>query len=159
MGSELKFHNLDIVIRRIKSVGGGAPGYMKKLLNSAMEEDVVPEWKKHIGLTDHTLQELAKLGYPYARRCPTDSFVHPDSEVHIQSGDLIAATEVNEIDANGQYAVRLANTNPVYEYLRYGTALMRPRDPAAATMRDALPKIKSRLSEGVKNAVIEYFKR
>lgn len=159
MSTELKFHNLDIVIKRIKAVGGGAPTYMKKILNEAMTEDVLPEWKKHIGLSDHTLKELAKLGYPYANRLPPDSFVHPDSEVHIQSGDFIASTTVNEVNTGGGYKVQLTTANPVYEYLRYGTALMRPRDPGAATMRDALPKIQKRFAEKVKDAIIEYIKR
>jgi hypothetical protein len=156
MPSELRFHNLDIAIEKIRSIGGGAEAYMAQLVRDAMHEDVWPQWVAHISLNDHTLEDLRKLGHPYSTRYGADSFMHKDEDVHIQSGDLLNASHIVEVRPG---VMHLINTAREYVFLRFGTSKMRPRDPGAAALRDALPAIKKRFAEGVKNAIIKYVSR
>jgi len=150
--SAVKFHDLEIQIGKIRAIGGGAEKYMQELCLEAMQDDIWPSWIKHISLTDHDLSQLSKLGYPYSTRYAADSFVHPDEDVHIQSGDLLANSRI-EIAGD---AVQLVNSSIEYEYLRYGTSRTRMRDPGGAAMRDALPSIKKRFADGVRNAIINF---
>jgi hypothetical protein len=151
-----RFHNLNISMAHIRAIGGGAPKYMGELVKQAMEQDVWPRWLKHISLTDHSLQDLANLDHPYANRYAIDSFAHPDEDVHIQSGDLVNKSRMEFEGGSDRFVARLINESEEYVYLRYGTSKMRMRDPAGATMREALPAIKKRFADGVKAAIIQY---
>lgn len=153
--ASVKFHNLDIAIRRIKAIGGGAPKYMNEVLNRVMHEDIWPRWIANISLQDHSLADLANLGHPYSTRFDVDSFIHPDSEVHKQSGSLVENSHIVSTITPGGCSVKLTNTSPHYIFLRYGTRYMRMRDPAGETMRQALPYVKRRLTEEIKAAVIK----
>jgi hypothetical protein len=149
---EAHVNDLEISIQKIRSIGGGAAAYLKATLMDAMQLDVLPEWQAYIGLDDHSLKDLAQLGHPYSTRYGTDSFVHPDEYVHIQSGDLLHSSHIED---QGD-AVVLVNTSEHYKYLRFGTSVMRMRDPGGAALRDALPKIKKRFADAVKGALIDY---
>jgi len=152
---EAHIHDLEISIAKLRSIGGGAAAYLKRTLMDAMTLDVMPEWQKFVGLDDHSLKELDALGNPYSTRYGTDSFVHPDEYVHIQSGDLEHSSRIED---HGD-SVQLVNQSEHYKYIRYGTSVMRMRDPAGAAMRDALPKIKKRFAEAVRGALIDYIAR
>ncbi len=151
----VRFHNLDVVIKRIKAVGGGAPRYMQEVLGRCMNDDIWPLWIKNISLQDHSLADLRRLGHPYAVRFDVDSFVHPDSEVHKQSGSLVESSHVNTTSDGGSCRVTLSNNSPHYVFLRYGTRKMRMRDPAGEVMRLARPLIEKRIAEEIKNAVVQ----
>jgi hypothetical protein len=153
----VRIHNLDIVINKLRSVGGGAPQYMREVLDRAMREDLWPAWIEHISLDDHSLEELAKLGHPYSRRYEVDSFIHPDSEVHAQTGSFREASSIRNTEGPKGPVVQLVNTSPHYVFLRYGTRTMRMRDPGGAAMLQALPKIQKRFADEVKQAVIDYY--
>jgi len=155
----LEFHELDIFIGKIRSIGGGAEKYMADLVLKAMQDDVWPQWIRHISLTDHSLKDLAALGYPYSTKYGKNSFVHLDEDVHIQSGDLLASSRIETVKGPTGTSVRIVNSSREYIYLRYGTSIMRARDPGGAAMRDALPAIKARFRTGVKDAVIKYIER
>ena len=149
---EAHIHDLEISIGKLRSIGGGASKFLKDTLEAAMREDVWPAWQKFIGLDDHSQADLDALGNPYALRYGTDSFVHPDAYVHIQTGELEHSSQI-ETTSDG---MRLVNTSDHYQYLRYGTSVMRMRDPAGAAMADALPKIKKRFADAVRGALINY---
>jgi hypothetical protein len=154
----IKFHRLTIVINRIKSLSAAMPQYMEDVMMRCMTDDIIPFWRQHIGLQDHSLEELAKLGHPYSRRFAVDSFIHPDSEVHEQSGSVMESTQIVADSVPGGRRVRLICTSPHWIFLRYGTRTMRMRDPAGVTMRDALPKIKARIHREIRGAIVEYMK-
>lgn len=154
-----RFHNLNISLDHIRAIGGGAPKYMSDLVTLAMGVDVWPIWLKHISLTDHSKQDLDRLGNPYATRYAIDSFAHPDADVHIQSGDLVNKSRLEYEDTSTRSVARIINESPEYIYLRYGTSVMRMRDPAGATMAEALPAIKKRFADGIRSAIIEYVTR
>ena len=126
---------------------------MHDVLMRCMNEDLLPRWYEHIDLEDHDLEELRKLGHPYAVRFGVDSFMHPDSEVHKQDGSLYEGTSVQ---TKGN-AVILVNTSPHYIFLRYGTSTMRMRDPGGAALGEALKPIKARFATEVRGAIVQYF--
>lgn len=152
----VRIHNLDVVVDKLTKLGGGASKFMGDVVERAMREDVWPRWVKQISLSDHTLEELALLGHPYSTRYATDSFAHPDEQVHIQSGNLLEGSRIERKDTAGVVSVQLVNDAPEYVDLRFGTSRMRIRDPGGAALRDALPAIKARFKEEVKAAVISY---
>lgn len=130
------------------------PKYMQEVVNRVVTEDVWPIWIKHISLNDHSLEDLAKLGHPYSTRYGANSFAHPDSEVHTQSGNLVETSHIVNTATTTGCSTSIINDSPHYIFLRYGTRTMRMRDPAGATMGEALPLVKKRLKEEVKNAII-----
>lgn len=152
-GMELHVHNLEIVLDKITKFGGGAEGYLGDLLFQAAHDDLWPRWIAQISLTDHTLQQLADLDYPYSTRYDIDSFVHKDEFVHEQSGNLVESSSIERVNKNGKVEVRIINKSPHYIFLRYGTYKMRPRDPGGAALRDAMPAIRERFKAGLKGLV------
>ena len=152
-------HNLDIVMDKIKAIGGGAPKYMAEVLMRCMTDDVWPKWIEHINLQDHSLEDLRKLGHPYSVRYSTNSFVHPDTQVHTQSGDLMDESKIVSVTTPTGPAVRLINTSPHYVFLRYGTQTMRMRDPGGAALGEALPAIRRRIAAEVKDAIYKLYAR
>jgi hypothetical protein len=155
MSDNVEVRGLDIVFRNLGAIGGGAKEFMMSVLEEVMEEDVKPLYLKHIGLSDHSLEELRKLGHPYSRRFGADSFVHADDYVHKQSGRLVSMTYTETSDDS----VRLISEAPEYLYLRFGTSRMRMRDPGGDVLKEALPAIKSRVAGRMKNAFVEYLER
>jgi hypothetical protein len=153
-------HGIDILIKKIQSVGQGAPRYMFSVLEQALKLDVWPEYIRHISLQDHSLEDLRNLGHPYSKRYPTDYFsAHRDDSVHIQSGDLLESSQiVMGEDAAGVYA-QIVNTSPHYLAIRYGTPTMRMRDPGGAALADSFEAVKRRFAFMVRSAIIEYFTR
>lgn len=149
----VKIHNVKATFRRVTVIGGGAPKYMMDVLERAMTQDVWPNWIKQISLNDHTLEDLAALGHPYSQRFAKDSFVHPDEQVHTQSGDLRAESKI-ELHPE-RMSVQLTNNSREYIYLRFGTRLMRMRDPGGAALRDSYKAIKQRIEREVRNAIFD----
>jgi hypothetical protein len=151
----VKFHNLDVVINRIKAIGGGAQKYFEEVLGRCMNDDVWPLWIKHISLQDHSLEDLRKLGHPYSTRFDVDSFMHPDSEVHRQSGSLIEGSHITTVSTTGSCTVQLSNSSPHYVFVRYGSRTMRMRDPAGTVMRLGRPLIEKRIQDEIKGAIVK----
>lgn len=156
---ELHVHGLDIAIRKLKSIGEGAPKFMAQQVSDAMHLDLWPMWLKHITLSDHTLTDLAHLGHPYSTQFGVDTFMHKDEDVHIQDGGLVNASRIEMTNTSTGVEGRLMNDAPEYVLLRYGTWKMRMRDPGGAALRDALPLIRTRLEENVKGAIINIVAR
>ena len=150
-------HNVEIVADKIRNFAGGMRGFMSQTLADAMVDDVLPKWNEHVTLPALTRQELAALDYPYSTRHGQDSGPSPDYDVHEVSGSLVAGTSVEESSVAGNPAVRLINSSPHYEFIRYGTRLMRPRDPGGQALAEALPAIKERFAENVHGARLEFF--
>lgn len=154
---KLSIHKVDVVLRRIQNFGTRGPAYLDSVVERCMELDVLPRWYEHISLEDHSLEDLRRLGHPYAARFAVDSFIHPDSEVHKQSGSLYESTHVQRRSGANGAAWLLINTSPHYVFLRYGTVNMRMRDPGGVALGEALPFIKRRWQEEVKYGIVEFF--
>jgi hypothetical protein len=147
MANGLNIHDVDVLIRKIKDMGGpNAQQVIVDTINDAMNDDVYPIWLKNISLDDHTLEDLRRLGHPYAKRLGIDSGPHPDYMVHEQGGGLIAGSTIQECTP-GDLRATITETAPEYVYLRYGTSTMRMRDPAGDALAEALPLIKQRFAD------------
>lgn len=105
-----------------------------KIREALMEglKDVTKNYKdqviKNISLTDHDLEELRALGYPYSTKKPADS-PHDDRQVHVQTGRLksgIRAEPPQEVTRN-RFEVFITSSAPETPFLLFGTSRMRPR--------------------------------
>ena len=150
-------HNVEIVADKIRRFGGGMREFMAETMTDAMTDDVLPIWNQHVTIAALSKAELAAMDYPYSTRHGQDSGPGPDYDVHEVSGSLVAGTSVEESSVAGNPAVRLINTSTHYEFIRYGTRYMRPRDPGGQTLAEALPAIKERFGEAVHGARLEFF--
>jgi hypothetical protein len=155
--AQVVVHRLAIVLDKIRAVGGGAPAYMSKVLGRVMSDDIWPAYVEHISLQDHSLEDLRKLGHPYAIRFGVDSFIHPDSEVHEQGGSLSESSHIVMASSGGMTSAKIICTSPHYIFLRYGTRFMRMRDPGGAALIEALPKIRKRFATEVKAAIVKIY--
>lgn len=83
---------------------------------------------KNISLDDHTLEQLAKMGHPYAIGKPANS-PHDDRMVHEQSGRLKKSIRLSlpEEVAPKKFSVYVTSDDPILPYLIWGTSKMRPR--------------------------------
>lgn len=92
------------------------------------------EIKKVISLDDHTLEELRKLGHPYAVGATPD-FHGDDRLVHQQTGELLRSIKVEDPieESSRTLYVAITSNSPYMPFLIHGTSTMRPRDfPALA---------------------------
>jgi hypothetical protein len=93
----------------------------------AMAETAKRKCQKTIGLTDHSLADLAKLDHPYAKRHgPEGSGLHePYEAVHVQDGDLYNGLNVEAPVATAQGAQSaVRNSDPKDPWIQYGTTKM-----------------------------------
>jgi len=151
----IDMHGMTVLINGITKVGGGALKYVDSVLERCIKNDLWPEWIRQISYSDHSLELLAALGHPYSTRYGKDSFVHLDSVVHIQDGELLGGSEILRTKTGWE----LANSTPQYVYLRYGTSVMRMRDPGTAALTAALPAIRRRFASEIKGAIIQMIVR
>lgn len=150
-------HNVEIVANKIRNMGGGMRDYMADVMADAMKDDVEPVWFRHISLPALTQAELAAMDYPYSTRHGIDSGPDPDYDVHTVSGSLVSGTSTEQSSVAGNPSVILKCESPHYEFIRYGTRWMRPRDPGGQTLAEALPAIKARFETAVQGAHLEFF--
>jgi|SRR3970282_1811021 len=111
---------------------------------NALEEKIV----ENVSLDDHTADELARLGYPYARRAP-QSLHSPDYQVHVQSGRLVNA--VGQVQIN-QYAIDVGvdeSQAPEVVHVLYGTSKMIARDFITGSYNE----VRARLTEIMERAL------
>lgn len=93
--------------------------------------------KQNISLSDHDLNDLARLDHPYARRHGairihgkgSKALNNPANRVHTQSGDLVRALQAGPTSNGLGYRVGI-NTSaaPHAEFVIRGTKVMLPRD-------------------------------
>lgn len=106
-------------------------------------EEMFRQIRKHVSRRDHTLQDLARKGHPYARRHGAiqtralgGAFVKRPWLVHKQSGDMLKAMRGFATHAHGGppgYQVDFYGPNlegqQHAENVILGTKVMLPRDP------------------------------
>lgn len=106
----------------------------KKIQQAVLEglEEVAKNYKKqvdkNISLDDHTLQELARMGHPYAVGKPENT-PHDDRMVHEQTGRLRNSIKIHPVEetTSRRFTVYISSDAPEAMYLIYGTIRMRPR--------------------------------
>ncbi|NRA04291.1 MAG: hypothetical protein HRU00_17010 [Myxococcales bacterium] len=121
--------------------------------------------RKNMSLRDHSPEQLARLGHPYARRhgsigihaaASNKTLLNPEMRVHTQKGTLLNALRTNFSRSPPNFAIKLdAGIAPHAVYVVKGTRVMLGRDilwntaaaPATqkATMRVIVKELGSRL--------------
>jgi hypothetical protein len=86
----------------LKGLGKAVLEHARSGLNNAAKF-TEQRLKDNVGLTDHDLLELEKLGHPYARRNPTDLHT-PNWLIHRQSGDLYDSIKIVK-ESPDRYAI------------------------------------------------------
>lgn len=122
----------DLVIKNIKSFGGGFERHLNKTMDQArnmLDEEIT----KNISLSCHSLEDLRKAGHPYRLSGP--GLHNPDWQVHTQSGEMLKSKTSGTIPARyagGQFRatayVAMDERLEYNAYVIYGTSKMIPRD-------------------------------
>lgn len=128
-----------------------------KQMTAALHEgaDVLEEaMAENISLDDHTLEELARLGYPYSTRNPQQ--IHtPDFQVHTQSGRMLDALTQRQIN---QYAIDVGvddSQAPEIVHVLYGTSKMVARNFVSGTYEQVKPILTRLMRNALAKAVRE----
>jgi hypothetical protein len=118
------------------------------------------------GLTDHTLQALAVLDHPYARRHGEQGLpIHqPMYLVHRQSGALARATFHGTAEATVSGGTLSASAHagvaedraPHAAYVVFGTSRMIPRDFLTASLTEVEPSAKERLTTQLRDLAFSF---
>lgn len=125
------------------------------ILNKKIEDN--------ISLDDHSLEDLRKLGHPYARRSPVG--IHtPSYQVHKQSGRLKdsqfsgttnAQVLSGKLEATA-YAGLDANRAKHAEYIIFGTSKMIPRPVLEGSKQEVYPQARELIGKNLKNLVSNF---
>lgn len=154
-GKHVFISGLTFTISKLKTLSSSASKYAADVMLRCVQEDFMPKWLAMVELQDHSLEDLAKEGHPYAVRFGADTFVHPDSYLHEQSGTFLASTDINTGFDGNNPIVEMTTNDPDYKYIRFGTSIMRIRDPASAAIQQSLPAIRQRWINEMKGAIVD----
>lgn len=95
---------------------------------------VFEEMLAETSLTDHSLQELRKLGHPY-RQGAAPGNLHPDWLIHYQKGTLQEGLKRGQVvKYRDSVEAGITSSAPETWYLLLGTRRMRPRDFVSAAL-------------------------
>ncbi|HUW34650.1 MAG TPA: hypothetical protein VM223_23830 [Planctomycetota bacterium] len=84
--------------------------------------------REQAGLTDHSLDDLRRMGHPYAKRAPNPP--HPPQMIHAQSGGYRRAFFARTSARGNDFFIEFGNTaEPLATWLEYGTKKMIERAP------------------------------
>lgn len=130
---------------------------VKKAAKSAIKaagKVLLERMQENASLTDHTLKDLALAGHPYSQNSSRE--IHtPNFLVHRQSGDLLDAIEVNQIN---QFRIQVGvdeSVAPHAPYVIFGTSKMVPRDFVTGSLMEVEDEIsdifEKSINEGIKN--------
>ena len=126
----------------------------RRILDKAIE--------KNISLQDHSLEDLAAMGHPYAVRAP-QAIHEPGYQVHTQSGELLGA-KYSGTDPASVNGGRLSATAfvGIRESVRhaffvvYGTSKMVPRDFLIGSLGEVRIQIWEVLKRSLNQAVVSF---
>jgi hypothetical protein len=118
--------------------------------------------KDNISNTDYTLEDLAKMGHPYARRSPK-SIHNPDYIVHCQSGEMLSGlgsgTKKASVKGTTLEAEAYAGISDNVEhakYVIYGTSKMVPRDFLKGSLEEVGQKILTTLKRSLNRVTMSF---
>jgi hypothetical protein len=161
-----------IVAGNIIKFGGGFKKHVNKtmeLVEKLMDDKI----SKNISLTDHSLEDLARLGHPYASRRPNagESRVRsltghdPYYQVHKQSGKLLnskrSGTTKVSISKGGNLKagafVMLDERKAKHAaHVVYGTSKMIPRPVLEESRREILKQAMDTIKLNLKDLVFRF---
>lgn len=151
----------DVVLRNITAFGGGLMKHINSLMKQ-IESRLREAISKNISLTDHTLEDLAAMGHPYAAAHPANPH-RPEYQVHSQSGQmlggLISGTSDASFNASGVTAEAYAGITDAVDYalfVIFGTSKMVPRDFLTGSLEEIRDQVFSLLQNNLRDAVVNF---
>lgn len=118
--------------------------------------------EKNISLQDHTLEDLASLGHPYAKRAPQELHV-PGYQVHTQSGELksgkFSGTDKASVSGGRLEArayVGISDSVKHAPFVVFGTSKMVPRDFLVGSLGEVRMQIWEVLKRSLNQAVVSF---
>lgn len=127
----------------------------KRGLPKALKEaaDVLEEKiSENAGLTDHSLQDLADLGHPYAKASPRN--IHrPKFKVHSQEGDLQNAIGQQRISKDKILVGVDSSKAPHVKHVILGTSKMVARDFITGSFKQIEQDLIEIIDKSVNNIV------
>lgn len=156
----------ETLAKNIVKFGGGFLNHVNTQMKTVafiLDREVT----KNISNTDHTLQDLAKLDHPYARRhglTKARQLHDPYWTVHKQSGTLLSSkfsgnrpASINSGNLKASAYVGLNSTTAPYaNSVVYGTSKMIPRPVLIGSRDNVLPEIQQLLKKNLKDFVVSY---
>jgi HK97 gp10 family phage protein len=110
--------------------------------------------EKNASLTDHSLDELEKLGHPYAVR-NTGRLHNLNYQVHKQSGKLVDNIFLRKKGAR-TYVVGVDESQvPYVGHVINGTRYMVPRDFVGKSLKELNKELKEKIEADLKESVDE----
>lgn len=123
--------------------------FQSKLKKAA--DHLLEKMKEKAGWLDHTLDELEKMGHPYAIRAPHPP--HEDAIVHHQTRRLYNNIKIRQVN---QYAYDVGVDEAYVPYIRsviFGTRFMMPRNFITATVVEEKNAVKDIFQEALEKSV------
>lgn len=155
----------NVVARNIMKFGGGFIEHVNKTMETVKKE-LDTEVTKNMSLQDHSLQDLAALGHPYAARHGSHGLpIHdPHWQVHIQSGQLLESKSAGTVDAGFEGGTMTAkawvgldeNKAAHALFVIFGTSKMIPRDFLLGSLEIKRQGIYGILSANLKHMVVNF---
>lgn len=100
---------------------------------------------EYASLTDHTLEDLRDMGYPYKKNAPQNIHV-PPYLVHTQSGKLVEAVRIEQTEKGWVIGIDESIAEHA-KFVIFGTERMVSRDFITAAFNDSMPKIREILND------------
>lgn len=156
MSIHLEFPNLSAAIHDVRGTGrAGRLAQREALL--AGGKVLQAAVRQHLSITDHTLEDLRRMGHPYARRHGSIR-VHSERPfmVHRQDGRMVNSTTLESKAYPGgsgggaKYHARVGldyGKQPYFRYVIQGTRVMLPRDTLYLTSQ--LPAVRTGMMKAV----------
>jgi HK97 gp10 family phage protein len=139
---------------------------VKRVVLKGLEKEVIASMKGKIkkaaevlqqrmvenaSLTDHSLKQLEKLGYPYAVNHPDNPHV-PPHQVHKQSGKLVDNIKIKETP--GGYSIGVSESDvPYVKWVIGGTKYMIARPFVEGSYQEVKLEIGKLMADGLKEGV------
>ncbi len=128
---------------------------IKKAMEDALQESAdILEARivENATLTDHSLEDLEKLGHPYAKRDPQK--IHsPEYQVHVQDGDLAASIGQVKVGP-GKINVGVDESKaPHVQHVIQGTSTMIARDFVTGSFNEVRDDIRATMRKAIRKAI------
>jgi hypothetical protein len=152
----------EVVAKNIKAFGGGFLDHVNKSMKN-VSKILDTQVTLNINLTDHSLQELRRMGHPY--RIGGPGLHHPTPwKIHMQSGQLFMSKKsgIQEASISGGNLRTMAwagvdeNLAPHALYLIFGTSRMIPRDFLTPALNEAKEPALEYLKRNLKDFVFNF---
>lgn len=159
--AEQVIRGADVLIKNIDRYGGG----FIKAVNTDMKHAASIlglRIEKNISSTDHTLEDLRKMGHPYAGRDPNPPH-KPEYIVHTQSGELLqglfSGIKPASITGGELEAAAFAGISDEVEhatYVIFGTSKMIPRNFLIGSLGEVQEQIFKKLRRSLNKFTITF---